>query len=140
MKNLTVLRKGMKNELVGDWQAFLRNLNLYKNLIDNDFGNKTLEATKQFQRKFKLKDDGVVGPVTWAKAIASGFHLDIEDTTVSLSVSLNFPEKPSFSPLVTNVQREALFEKITFKPNPTTSNPEGITITNSFEKDNIISV
>lgn len=140
MKNLIVLRKGMKNELVGDWQAFLRSLNLYKSIIDDDFGNKTLEATKQFQRKHKLKDDGIVGPMTWAKAIASGFHLGIEDITVSPLVSLNFPEKPSFPPLVTNAQREAVFGKITFKPNPTANNPEGIIITNSFEKDNIITV
>lgn len=141
MKRLTVLRKGMKSELVGDWQAFLRNLNLYKNIIDDDFGGKTLEATKQFQRKYKLKDDGIVGTVTWAKAISSGFHLDIEDPAASSEKkSLNFPEKSSFPPLVTNAQQEALFGKIAFKPNPTVNNPEGIIITNSFEKDNIITV
>lgn len=140
MKKIIVLRKGMKNELVGDWQAFLRTINLYKSLIDEDFGNKTHESTKLFQRKFKMKDDGVVGPLTWAKAISLGFHLDIRDIENNAISSLNFPEKPNFAALVTNAQREAVFGKITFKPKPTPANPEGILITNSFTKDNIVLV
>lgn len=140
MKKLTVLRKGMKNDLVGDWQAFLRHHKFYMFTIDNDFGNKTHNATIEFQRKNKLKDDGVVGPLTWAKAISLGFHLDIEDPLSTGTNNLNFPPKPAFQPLVSNAQREAVFGKITFRPNPTTQNPEGIIITNNFERDNIIKV
>ncbi len=140
MKNIIVLRKGMKNELVGDWQAFLRNMNLYKSVIDDDFGNKTHESTKLFQRKYKMKEDGIVGSTTWAKAIALGFHLDIKDSDLTSKGSLNFPAKPDFLPLVTQAQREAIFGKITFKPKPTSANPEGIIVTNSFEKDNIVLV
>ncbi|MBW7868297.1 MAG: M15 family metallopeptidase [Brumimicrobium sp.] len=140
MRTLIVLRKGMKEPIVGDWQAFLRNLNLYKGVIDNDFGNKTLEATKQFQQKYKLGADGVVGPMTWAKAVSLGFDLEIEDISSTPKNTLNYPEKPSFPPLVSNSEREKLFGKIAFVANPTSNNPEGIKITNSFEKDNIVYV
>lgn len=140
MKKLIVLRKGMKNELVGDWQTFLRGLKLYQSTIDDDFGKKTLDATNLFQQKYKLRRDGIVGPSTWAKAVALGFHLNIEDNSVPVAVSFNFPEKPAFQPLVTNAQREAVFGKLAFKANPTARNPEGIIITNSYEKDHIMSV
>lgn len=139
MKNLTVLRKGMKTELVGDWQAFLRSLKLYQSTIDNDFGKKTHDATILFQNKYKLHSDGVVGPNTWSKAISLGFHLDIEDENTGTG-SLNFPPKPDFPPLLSNTEREKLFGTITFKPKPTPQNPEGITITNNFESINIVKV
>lgn len=138
MRNLTVLTQGMKSELVGDWQAFLRGLKLYTVIVDNDFGPRTLSATKAFQKKYKLHVDGVVGSRTWAKAISLGFDLELTESVAPGSV--NYPPKPDFQPLVTNAQREAIFGKITFKPNPTTTNPEGILITNSFERDNIITV
>lgn len=139
MKNLTVLRKGMKNELVGDWQAFLRSLKLYQSTIDNDFGQKTHDATILFQTKHNLFCDGVVGPVSWAKAISLGFYLNIEDERI-VDNSLSFPDKPNFPPLVSNYEREKLFGTITFKSNPSSQNPEGIIITNNFEKINIIKV
>lgn len=141
MKNLIVLRKGMNGELVGDWQAFLRGLKLYLFEIDNDFGNKTLEATKAFQTKYKLGADGVVGPGTWSKAVALGFHMDIPDTNPPKPAqSLNFPEKPSFPPVVNNSQRETLFGHITYIAAPTANDGDAIKITNSFEKDHIVKV
>jgi hypothetical protein len=139
MKNLNVLRKGMKSELVGDWQAFLRDLKFYQSTIDNDFGKKTFDATILFQNKHKLYADGVVGSDTWSKAIALGFHLDIQDEKTGIN-SLNFPPKPNFPPLVSNTEREKLFGRITFLPKPTLQNPEAITITNNFESINIVKV
>ncbi len=144
MKNLVVLKKGMKSELVGDWQAFLRSQKMYLKTIDNDFGQNTHESTINFQSKYKLQADGVVGPMTWAKAISLGFHLAIEEITPETSsdtvTSANFPPKPNFPPLVSNTEREKIFGVITYKANPSSSNPEGITITNNFEKINIIKV
>ncbi len=139
MKNLTILRKGMKNELVGDWQSFLTSLKLYQGIIDNDFGKITQDATVLFQNKHKLPTDGVVGPMTWSKAIALGFHLAIEDEKSGID-SLNFPPKPNFPPLVSNIEREKIFGSILFKPNPTPLNPEAITIINNFESKNIVKV
>lgn len=143
MKNLVVIKKGSKGEVVSEWQAFLKGIKLYSGIIDGDFGNGTHQATITFQTKYKLKADGVVGQGTWAKAIGLGLHLDIQPETPSASTTSsdpNFPPKPDFPPLVTNEQRAQLFGRIEFVANPSTANPEGIKITNSFERDNIVSV
>ena len=46
-----VIKKGDRNDLVGDWQSFLRGENIYFGAIDDDFGNATDLATKKFQKK-----------------------------------------------------------------------------------------
>ena len=70
--NLTrVLRKKCKGTDVKELQKELkaRGYNLgktgvNKDGIDGDFGNKTVEAVKKFQRSVGIKDDGVVGKNT----------------------------------------------------------------------------
>ena len=37
--------------------------------IDGDYGNKTLAAVVKFQKKYKLKPDGIVGNMTYAKLV-----------------------------------------------------------------------
>jgi peptidoglycan hydrolase-like protein with peptidoglycan-binding domain len=37
--------------------------------IDGDFGAKTLAAVVSFQKKYKLKTDGIVGNMTYAKLV-----------------------------------------------------------------------
>ena len=39
----------------------------YKLVVDGDFGNKTLEAVKDFQNKNGMVGDGIVGRMTWNK-------------------------------------------------------------------------
>jgi hypothetical protein len=39
----------------------------YNVSVDGDFGKQTDTAVKAFQKKYKLKADGIVGKVTWAK-------------------------------------------------------------------------
>lgn len=136
---MIVLRQGMNCEQVGDWQIFLRGLNLYFGVVDDDFGKKTHDATILFQKKYKLKDDGVVGSSTWSKAISLGFAFDIEDDFIDL-YSPNYPNKPDFKPLVSNSEREKLFGKFEFKANPTKTNPEGIKILGDWASKNIIKV
>ena len=59
----------MKNELVGwcQWRLhYHKGYNLGKygpnnDGVDNDFGNKTDEVVRQFQRDNYLKDDGIIG-------------------------------------------------------------------------------
>ena len=68
-KNKVYLKKGMKNDLVGwcQWRLhyhkgyYLGNYGPNKDGIDNDFGNKTDEVVRQFQRDNYLSDDGVIG-------------------------------------------------------------------------------
>ena len=37
--------------------------------VDGDFGNRTLAAVVAFQKKYKLKTDGIVGNMTYAKLV-----------------------------------------------------------------------
>jgi peptidoglycan hydrolase-like protein with peptidoglycan-binding domain len=44
----------------------------YQVAVDGKFGPQTAQAVKAFQQKNGLTQDGVVGPITWAKLQASG--------------------------------------------------------------------
>jgi peptidoglycan hydrolase-like protein with peptidoglycan-binding domain len=43
----------------------------YKVTVDGKFGAQTAQSVKDFQMKNGLKQDGVVGPATWAKLQAA---------------------------------------------------------------------
>lgn len=45
-------------------QCLLCYMGLYNGSIDDKFGPLTKEATEKAQRKLKIKDDGVFGPIT----------------------------------------------------------------------------
>jgi hypothetical protein len=132
------IKLGVKNDLVGDWQSFLRGEGLYFNAIDDDFGNATEIATKKFQKKYNLKDDGVVGNSTFKKAIELGFHQN--QVVISTTDNSNVPPKPNFTPITGNSTREKLFGKFDYKASPTKQNPEGIIITDDWESKNIVKV
>ena len=57
---VSTLDLGDKGEMVKTLQYLLISKG-YKLIADGDFGNKTLEAVKDFQTKNKLKVDGIVG-------------------------------------------------------------------------------
>lgn len=74
---MKVLKLGSKGDEVEDLQAYL------KIKVDGDFGSKTEEAVKKFQRENGLTPDGVVGSKTWNKM---GFvSTDLSETTLSKS-------------------------------------------------------
>lgn len=133
-----VIKKGDRNDFVGDWQTFLRGEGIYLGAIDDDFGNATEQATKKFQKKYGLKDDGIVGDSSYKKAISLGYHSS--QIIVSTTNNDNVPPKPNFQPITGNATREKLFGKIEFIAKPTKTNPEGIIITNDFESKNIVRV
>lgn len=74
------IRKGSKNNYVTILQTNLKklgyNLGTYgenKDGIDGDYGTKTVNAVRAFQKKVNIKVDGICGPKTWealAKAVA----------------------------------------------------------------------
>lgn len=138
---LKVLRKGMNSKEVGKWQTFLRGLNLYLGIIDNDFGPKTEDATKRFQKRYRLSADGVVGSQTYGKALMLGFDVTIiEEDEKYFKFSSAYPNKPNFKPLRNNKQREELFGKFEFITTPTSRNPEKIKITDGWNLQNIVKV
>lgn len=62
------LKDGSKGEAVKGLQKEL-NSSGAKLEVDGSFGAKTTEAVKAFQKKEKLEDDGVAGPITWGSLI-----------------------------------------------------------------------
>lgn len=136
--NFNQIKKGSNNDYVGDWQSFLRGEDLYLGAIDDDFGNATEQATKEFQKKYKLEDDGIVGDSTYKKAISLGYHSS--QIIVAPTNNDNVPPKPNFLPITGNETRNNLFGKFAYKPSPTKQNPEGIVITDDWAKKNIIRV
>lgn len=71
---MKVLKLGSKGEEVEDLQIYL------KIKVDGDFGPKTEEAVKKFQRENKLTVDGIVGEKTWN---AMGFFsTDLSETII----------------------------------------------------------
>ena len=56
---METLKLGSKGKFVKELQ------NLLDLTVDGDFGLKTENAVKNFQKKHNLIEDGIVGPKTW---------------------------------------------------------------------------
>lgn len=124
------IKKGSKNPDVGRWQLFLRGVDLYFGVIDDDFGPKTHDATVRFQALHGLKQDGVVGNKTYAVAMREGYAL-IDDEP--------FPPPPRFASLGAS-GRNKVYGKFAYLPAPTETNPEAIKITDDWARENIVVV
>ena len=61
-----LLRYGMMGAFVETMQNQLKSVGINPGTIDKKFGQNTLKAVKDFQRKNGLKDDGLVGAKTYA--------------------------------------------------------------------------
>lgn len=72
---MKTLKKGDKCDEVARLQSLL-NKNGYSLVEDGDFGPKTEEAVKEFQKQHNLEVDGIVGKNTWAA-------LGVKETTNS---------------------------------------------------------
>ncbi len=70
---MRVLRRGMSGSDVKQWQEFLTRKGFGAGTPDGSFGNRTVQATVEFQRQNGLGADGVVGPGTLNKAKEQGF-------------------------------------------------------------------
>ena len=65
--DLPTLKQGSKNIYVGFLQLFLNKVMGSRLVIDNDFGSRTAEQVLNFQVKFNLNPDKIVGVKTWSK-------------------------------------------------------------------------
>ena len=64
------VRRGHQGNMVYLLQGLLLGLGYYKGAMDGDFGAKTETAVRNFQAAHGLLDDGIVGPLTWARLAA----------------------------------------------------------------------
>lgn len=71
---LPMLRRGDKGEVVRAAQFLLngRGASCGRYGADGEFGPATEAATLAFQRRNRLKADGIIGPQTWAKLLGMG--------------------------------------------------------------------
>ena len=60
-----ILRRGSSGEAVRELQRLLGGLT-----VDGQFGPRTEESVRAFQRRHNLTVDGVVGPITWGRLLA----------------------------------------------------------------------
>jgi hypothetical protein len=116
------------------WQNFLRGRG-FNIVADGAFGPKTAAATREFQRRHKLKADGVVGSRTYARAGVLGFALVEDETT-----GTDFPPVPADLKVLSSTARARLFGTFAYTPEPTFNSPERIRITDGWNKRNIVRV
>ena len=62
---MMLLTKGSKGKKVKELQNKLNKILNTNISLDGDFGMNTEVIVRQFQKKYKLKEDGVVGNYTW---------------------------------------------------------------------------
>ena len=77
------IREGSKGAAVGEWQRFLE-------LEDDEkFGPITKKATEDYQAPRGLDPDGVVGPMTWGKAIEESAAAAVTSAGTSVAAIAN---------------------------------------------------
>ena len=136
---LRILREGASGADVRRWQLFLIGRNLLSGAADGAFGPKTRLATCAFQTTQRLSADGIVGPMTFGKALLLGYDPGFVDSVPEES-EVDFPPPPDFPPLSSTAERSQLFGRFQFEPAPTRESPEAIKILGDWETENIATV
>src|SRR5262249_51127608 len=80
-----------------------------------------------------LPADGIVGQASLSVARAHGFG-------ATTSKQDDWPPRPAFAPITTNLRRAELFGRFTYRPAPQPGNPEAIEITDGWDRENIVTV
>lgn len=127
-----------KGAEVRRWQQFLNRQGAALD-VDGIFGQKTLAATRLFQQRQGLEQDGIVGPNTWGRALLSDPTLDDPAPITPAHLAPDGPPRPNFFSLPAAVRwRE--FGGFNFVHAPRPDNPENIRITPPWEANNIVTV
>jgi hypothetical protein len=135
---VAALREGSKGERVAAWQSFLTGRRFNVGPIDGSFDEHTRDGTAEFQKKYGLTVDGIAGEETLLRAGQLG--LPLFDSPAADKTSTRYPPRPSFPPLTTNEQRQALFGAYRYVSAPEPKNPEAIRILGNWERENIVDV
>jgi hypothetical protein len=135
---LRVLSKGKMGADVKKWQYFLIGQECYHGFATGTFDQQTEDATKIFQENNHLTTDGIVGNQTFGAAMLSGYGVVVDEREGKLTP--NFPKKPVFPPLTSNIARQNIFGKFRYEPKPVIGNPENIKILDNWVSDNIVMV
>jgi N-acetylmuramoyl-L-alanine amidase len=97
-----ILKKGDRGSRVTELQNLLKRNGVWTHpSITDFFGPVTERAVIQFQRSKKIKDDGIVGPVTWGKLV------EIDNVIVKPVISVNVAAEDKSDP-----EEEMLVENI----------------------------
>ena len=95
---MELLKKGSKGDSVKLLQELL-NKHGFNLTVDGDFGNKTEEAVKQFQRRLNLTVDGIVGSKTF-EALQAKYEANINIIKDFLKVHITPKTRTSIKYLV----------------------------------------
>ena len=95
---MELLKKGSKGDSVKLLQELL-NKHGFNLTVDGDFGNKTEEAVKQFQRRLNLTVDGIVGSKTF-EALQAKYEANINIIKDFLKVHITPKARTSIKYLV----------------------------------------
>ncbi len=123
---METIKLGSNSPQVKRWQYFLIGLENRQIIADGDFGPKTHTATVKFQEANGLFGDGVVGPKSYLAAFKAGYRL---------KEAFEYPDKPSFTPLVGNSARAKIFGNFKFRS--AGDGTESIIITDGWAEKNI---
>ena len=143
---MRVLQLKSQGTEVKKWQLFLRGQHLDPGPADGDFGPKTHKATLQFQARYNLTPDGIVGLKTLGQAMKLGFNaVPLQPAlpgkrTPSHPDDPNWPPRPKFEPLTSTSARQQIFGCFAYEAQPLPDNPENIRITDDWEDRNIVRV
>src|SRR5215216_6190795 len=138
MEPLKLIKINSTGPLVRNWQYFLIGQGFYKDEVDGKFGPNTKQASIEFQKRYNLQPDGIIGNKSFGVALQLGFE-GVEDIRKDKS-GAEWPPKPEFLPLTSNAARQRIFSTFTYEPAPLPGNPENIRITNNWARENIVTV
>ncbi len=136
---MKALQKGDAGAAVKRWQQFLTGQGFDPKGADGKFGKDTRNATLAFQRAHALPETGIVDNRTLGQAQLLDFPV-VDDAEGQSRSGPNWPQRPSFEPLVGIAARQGLFGKFAFVHEPRPDNFENIRITDGWERANIVTL
>lgn len=109
------LKTGDVGDRVLQWQQFLVNQSLLKN-ADGIFGDRTRDATIEFQRTHGLKLDGIVG-----------------EETLKIAISVGYVIKQNMIRPLLYIEKQSMYGPLICVASPSLGNPEGVKISNNWK-------